>query len=223
MASNEDNSDTLPEFSNGTPSTQLLPKKILVALILTIWGALSAFAASRGLYHSVNGGPPYGLVAAAVLPPFIFFLIQRRSAGLKRWIDRTDLGLIVALQGWRVVGAVFVFVWGLGMLPAVFAAPAGYGDVAVGLAAPFVAATIWNKSPGWERASYALISAGLFDFVIAFATGALARDGGALHKAGGVHSGLMAELPLALVPGFLVPAFAILHIIALIKMRRREG
>ncbi|MBB5518030.1 hypothetical protein [Amphiplicatus metriothermophilus] len=194
--------------------------RLPVIATLIVWGALSALAAANGLYQSVNGAPPYGLVAAAILPPLAFCAAYGRSAGLRRWADEIDLGLVTALQGWRVVGAAFVFVWGLGMLPAVFAAPAGFGDIAVGLAAPFVALAVWRRSPGWRRASYALIAAGLFDFAAAFATGALAREGGALHQPGAIHTGLMAELPLALIPGYLVPAFAILHLIAFFKLRR---
>ncbi|GAB4527100.1 MAG: hypothetical protein Kow00133_15950 [Amphiplicatus sp.] len=187
---------------------------------LIVWGALSALAAANGLYRSVNGAPPYGLVAAAILPPLAFCAAYGRSAGLRRWTNEIDLGLVTALQGWRVVGATFVFVWGFGMLPPVFAAPAGFGDIAVGVAAPFVALAVWRRSPGWKRASYALIVAGLFDFVAAFVTGALAREGGALHQPGAVHTGLMAELPLTLIPGYAVPIFAILHLIAFFKLRR---
>lgn len=187
---------------------------------LALWASLSAFAAAKGLYQSVNGGPPFGLVAAALLPPLIFVLTYLLSPGLRRWVRAVDLGLVTALQSWRVVGAAFVFAWGLEMLPAVFAAPAGFGDIAVGLLAPFVALAVWRRSCGWRSASYLLIVAGLFDFVIAFATGAMAREGGAMHKVGAVDTGLLAELPLSLIPGFLVPVFAILHLIALFKLRR---
>ncbi len=193
---------------------------LIIIIVLALWASLSAFAAANGLYHSVNGAPPFGLVAAALLPPIAFFLIHRISAGLQRWVREVDLGLITALQAWRVVGAAFVFVWGLDMLPAVFAAPAGFGDIAVGLMAPFVALAVWKRSRGWRAASYLLIVVGLLDFVTAFATGAMAREGGAIHKAGTVHTGLLAELPLSLIPGFLVPVFAILHLIALFKLRR---
>jgi len=192
----------------------------LIFIALTLWAGLSALAAANGLYQSVNGALPFGLVAAALLPPIAFVLVHRISPGLQRWVRDVDLGLITALQGWRVVGAAFVFVWGLDMLPAAFAAPAGFGDIAVGLMAPFVALAVWQRSRGWREASYLLIVVGLLDFVTAFATGAMAREGGLIHKAGTVHTGLLAELPLSLIPGFLVPVFAILHLIALFKLRR---
>lgn len=186
---------------------------------LALWGSLSALAAANGFYQSINGAPPFGLVAAAVFPPLIFILACTLSPALRKGVQSVDLGLVTALQSWRVVGAAFVFAWGIDMLPAVFAAPAGFGDIAVGVAAPFVAWAVWRRSTGWKSASYLLIVAGVADFVVAFATGAMARHGGGLHKPGAVDTGLLAELPFALIPGFLVPLFAILHLIAFFRLR----
>lgn len=206
----------------GTPANPWISRTIVCSVLVT-WAGLSALAANMGFYQSLNGAPPYGLVAAALLPPALFWFAHLVSSGLQNWVRNLDLGLIIALQAWRVVGAAFVFVWGLGMLPAGFAVPAGFGDIAVGILAPFVALAVWKQSRSWRVASYLLIIAGLSDFVIAFATGAMARDGGAIHRAGTIHTGLLAELPLSLIPGFLVPVFAILHLIALIKLKNSHA
>jgi hypothetical protein len=49
-----------------------------------------------------------------------------------------DLRLLTALQGGRVIGFVFLALYAHGLLPGLFAWPAGLGDVLVGGAAPFV-------------------------------------------------------------------------------------
>jgi hypothetical protein len=127
---------------------------------------------------------------------------------------------VTALQAWRVVGAAFVFTWGFGMLPAAFAVPAGYGDVLVGLAAPFVAFAIWQRRPGWKASGYGLIIAGFLDFLGAFVMGVALRENGPFSEPGAVHTGPMAEFPLTMIPSFFVPAFMILHIMAFIKLRQ---
>ncbi len=79
----------------------------------------------------------------------------------------------------RVVGGVFLIVLALGKLPAVFAVPAGLGDIAIGAAAPFVA---WRLARGTNRAG-AVMSAvgfnimGIVDLAVAVSIGFLAGLG----------------------------------------------
>ena len=115
----------------------------------------------------------------------------------------------------------FVFTWGYGLLPGAFAIPAGYGDILVGLLAPFAALMIWQKSAGWRKAAYGLVIIGFLDFISAFAMGVVLRENGPVYQAGDLHTGLLAEFPLTMIPSFLVPVFMILHIIAILKLRGR--
>jgi hypothetical protein len=175
--------------------------------------------ARNDLLQAIGDQPPVMILLAAVVPSLIFLSAYKISPSLRGWVAKLDLEQVFALQAWRVVGAAFLFTWGYGLLPAGFAIPAGIGDIAVGLAAPFIAVKIAQRSPKWKFSAWWFIFAGLLDFIIAFATGVMFRDGGALHSAGGQHSGLLAELPLTLIPSYLVPAFLLLHIIAIIKLR----
>jgi hypothetical protein len=78
---------------------------------------------------------------------------------------------LVAFQFYRVLGVTFLVLYAAGQLPGIFALPAGWGDVMVGLTALMVGAraarsendqlvTLWN----WL---------GISDLVIAVATGFL--------------------------------------------------
>lgn len=191
----------------------------LTIAAVALWGAASALAAMNGLYAAADGRPPFGVLAAAATPPLVFLAAYGRSARLRGWVAALDPGFLAAMQGWRVVGAAFLSVWGVGELPALFAAPAGLGDVAVGLAAPFVALAAWRRTAGWRAASYGLIAAGMLDFAVAFSTGVALRDGGLLHAPGAVSTHLLGAFPLALIPTYAVPIFIILHLTAWLNLR----
>jgi hypothetical protein len=186
------------------------------------WGGLVFTLSKSGVLDPVGDQPPVGIAIATVVPPALFLLAYWRFSFVRNWVAELDLGLVTAVQCWRVVGAAFVFAWGFGLLPAAFAIPAGYGDILVGLAAPFVAVMVWQETRGWRVASYVLIIAGFIDFIGAFVMGVALRENGAISKIGDIHTGPMAELPLTMIPSFLVPAFMIMHIIAFIKLRQQS-
>ena len=96
----------------------------------------------------------------------------------------------------------------------------GVGDLAVGMAAPFVAVLVARQAAGAHRAAYALTFAGLADFVVAVGTGVLTREESWLLLPGEAGSDLMNQLPLSLIPTFLVPLFLIAHIVAFIKLKQ---
>ncbi|MCP4248763.1 MAG: hypothetical protein GY778_17100 [bacterium] len=88
------------------------------------------------------------------------------------------------------------------------------GDVLVGLAAPFVVARMRRGT--LSRAAFGWFTAlGLLDFAVAFGAGNY------VNLSPGTYSGFasMTALPLVLVPGFFVPAFALLHLAAWISFR----
>ncbi len=115
------------------------------------------------------------------------------------------------MQGWRLVGVMFLVLMSLGLLPGTFAWPAGIGDIIVGAYAPFVVLAISRQTPGWQKHVVLLNILGLLDFVGAMGGGVL--SGG----------GLMIELPLSMIPTFFVPFWIVLHIISLIKLRNPEA
>jgi hypothetical protein len=133
-------------------------------------------------------------------------------------VSSLDLRLLSLAQSTRVIGLVFVILHHQGLLPGVFALPAGWGDFAVGITAPLVA--LYWKRPFPRRTFIAWNVLGILDLVLAVILGALASATPAGVLAGDVSTRLMGQLPLSLIPTFGVPLLLIFHLICLIRVRQ---
>jgi hypothetical protein len=193
-----------------------------VAIGLAVWAGLAALVAQAGVFQIEIGGIPVAIVAAITIPVIGFLVAWRAVPAVRAFVEAQDLALLTALQGWRVIGAVFIFLWAYAQLPAVFALPAGLGDVAVGLIAPFAAIAVALEVPGWRRAANGVVVAGLADFAVAVITGIGSIEGNFLSFAGAPSNAIINALPLVLIPGFLVPVFIILHVMAIIKIQSMQ-
>ncbi len=188
--------------------------------LLIAWFAAATFIGTEHLLINDGGAmfPPIAVTAAA--PVAIFLALYAFSARFRGFVLAQDIRTLTMLQHWRVVGFVFLPLYFFGVLPGLFAWPAGLGDVAVGLAAPFVVARIGSDaeaaaSPGLMR--YHLL--GLLDFAVAIGTSGLASGVFAGLVAEGVTSAPLDVWPLNLFPSFIVPIFMILQLSVLLKLR----
>ncbi len=192
---------------------------IRIALLLAAWGGLILTLAVNGVFDVPADQPAWPTLTAIGLPVALFVLASRISTRLNAYIRGLDPVLLTQLQAWRVLGGAFLVVYAFGQLPGLFAWPAGLGDVAVGLAAPYMAWRLardrdFLTSPAFRRFNYL----GLADFVVAVATGIASRNAipGLVDQ---VTTAAMGQFPLVLIPTFAVPAFIILHLIVLIQVR----
>ena len=135
-------------------------------------------------------------------------------------LDATPLSWLVGIQAYRVVGAMFLVLWGMGRLPGVFALPAGIGDVTVGVLAVVIAARLGAGRPSARAAVFGWNIFGLLDFVVALATGFLTSPGPLQLLSLDRPNLLATAYPLAMIPTFLVPLSIILHGISLWKLHR---
>jgi hypothetical protein len=129
---------------------------------------------------------------------------------------------LTILQSWRVLGGVFLVLLSFGLLPAAFALPAGLGDVAIGLTAPFIARAFANRGPRQAGRLFVVWQLlGILDLVVAVGTGGSLRAVPGLFTdwAGSEQMVAMGRLPLSLVPTFAVPLFVILHLASLAQLR----
>lgn len=205
---------TLP-FATAAPVPLRAP--LLWGIALVWFAAIYALAAG-GAFQEAEPGPPFRFLPAVLAPPIAFLVAYRALPGLRAWVRALDPVLVTASQAWRVLGAAFLILWAMGDLPAVFALPAGLGDVAVGVAAASVASQVARRSEGWRRSARWLIGLGLTDFAVALGIATLAAPGLPLVPADEAWAGVMQQLPMALIPAFAVPAFIILHLIAWLKL-----
>lgn len=188
-----------------------------------LWLAVALALSLSGGLETPAGAPPLKILAAAAVPIVVFVMWYRSSKAFRHWVLGLDLRLIVMLQGWRVVGGVFLVLLAFGLLPGLFAWPAGLGDVAVGVTAPFVALALLRR-PAFAtgRGFVAWNVLGIFDFVVAVATGTLA-SGMLPDLVSGANTAAMSGWPLGTIPGFLVPLFVILHLAAILQARARTA
>jgi hypothetical protein len=186
------------------------------AAVLGGWFTASAVIAGHGWYHARLGhGVPWLPVAVA---GFLGLLLALRQIPV---VARalTAPGLVARLElphAFRVVeGSAFLITMALGHLPALFALPAGLGDIAAGIAAPFVAYRLARG--GGRRAALWFTAFGMTDLVNALTLGAL--TGFALLNV--TPSGApISGLPLALIPTAAVPLLLALHITSVSALRR---
>ena len=92
-------------------------------------------------------------VAIAASAPLILFVLWfAASAGFWQFALSLSPRTLTAVQTWRLIGFVFVLLEVRGALPAVFAWPAGYGDMLIGATATLAA---WKLSGSrWEFSTW---------------------------------------------------------------------
>jgi hypothetical protein len=188
-----------------------------VFLVLAIWFGLVATLGARGAFLGRPGAPPIGMAAGFTAPMLVFFAWLRASPAFRDFILALDLRMIAGMQAWRFAGLGFLFLYAYEVLPGLFALPAGLGDMAVALAAPWMILGL-ARDPGFA-ARPAFIRwnwLGILDLVVALGLGASM----AMAAPGTLGTAPMATLPLLIVPAFLVPLFLMLHVAALLQGRR---
>ncbi len=195
-----------------------IPRRVMFALIA--WFLLVVSLGSTGAFIGPAGAPPFGIAIGVAAPLLLFFMWLRLSESFRRFVLSADLRLIAAMQAWRWAGLGFVFLYAYHVLPAVFALPAGIGDMAIGVAAPWMVLALVRQPAFAASARFVSWNVlGIVDFIVATGLGALSATL-ATGAPGEISAAPMARLPLLLIPAFLVPLFLMLHVAALMQSRR---
>ncbi len=194
--------------------------KSLVTVVLAIWLALVLVLGANGVFVRPPGAPPIPILLGATVPLVIFGTAYWGWHAFRVLVFAADLRLLTALQAWRAGGLGFLALTAHGILPGSFAWPAGLGDIAIGVTAPWVMLALVRR-PAFVAGRLFVVwnLLGILDLVVAISTGTLSSGVlGALT--GKVTTAPMSYLPLVLIPAYLVPLFVMLHITALIQARR---
>ncbi len=145
--------------------------KITSALI-AIWLLIAVAAALLHVFSNPGQTVGVAVAIAASAPLIIFLLWFALSPGFRQFTLRLSPRTLTAVQTWRLIGFVFVLLEVRGALPAVFAWPAGYGDMLIGATATLAA---WKLADAGRRGSFILWqSLGVLDLVNAVAVGVTA-------------------------------------------------
>jgi hypothetical protein len=204
----------------GTQPAGVTGINLSVLFVLTAWFVLVVSLGAFGAFVGRPGTPPIAIAVGVGAPLLLFFIWLWLSQSFRDFILSLDLRLIAAIQGWRWAGLGLLALYAHNVLPAMFALPAGLGDMAVGFAAPWIMLALVRR-PGFA-ASPAFIRwnvLGIFDLIVAISLGTLSATL-STGKPGEISTAAMATLPLLLIPTFLVPLFLMLHAAALMQSRQ---
>jgi hypothetical protein len=189
----------------------------ILGIVLFGWLGLALFLGWQGIFRSaLNQLVP--LIGLAIgIPVLVGALFIGASKQGREIIEAVPQSQLVAFQFYRVLGVTFLILYAAGQLPGIFALPAGWGDVTVGLTALIVGAraarsenhflvTLWN----WL---------GISDLVIAVATGFLSASSRFQIFSLDAPNVLIGSFPLVMIPIFAVPLSIVLHLASLSKIR----
>lgn len=193
---------------------------VAAAVVLEAWVVVTALLTAAGAYEQ----DPVAVrpwIAVALVGVVAAVLVGARIPAVVRALAGPDtLARLAAPQTLRVVGVFFLVVLALGKVPAVFALPAGLGDMAVGIAAPFI---VRRLRGGSTRGAVWFNVLGIVDLVVAVSIGFLAGAGPAQLLAVTPSTEAIGQLPLALIPTATVPLALGLHVISLLRLRGIRG
>ena len=185
----------------------------LVGPLLAAWWLAALVLGTSGFFAANPAGGPR--IAWALVPLVVGLILYAASAAFRRTIDGTPPEQLVGVQISRLLGGAFVLGWALGLVPGIFALPAGLGDLAVGAAAPFVASLLRKRHPWARRAAVLWNVVGLADLVMAVTLGVLSAPGRLQRLSLGAPNTAISAYPFVLVPTVLVPLSVLLHVFSL--------
>ena len=186
----------------------------VTAGVIAVWFIVALTVSARHGLMGAQGAPPIALGIAALTPMLGFLLWFWMSAGFRRFLFSLSPRTLTFVQSWRIGGFVFLVLYSAGILPGLFALPAGWGDIAIGATAPLVA--LYLAKPD-RRAGFVWWQLlGVLDLVTAITLGPMAER----INPHGVGTAVMEVLPLSLIPTFAVPLLMMLHFICIAQARQ---
>ena len=197
--------------------------RTVVFVALALWFGVVFLLASQGAFVGKPGSPPLPLFLGFAIPLAVFLAAYFGWSGFRAFILGADLRLVAAMQAWRWAGLGFLSLYAHGILPWLFALPAGLGDMAIGVSAPWILLGLIRRPSFAASRRYVIWNIlGITDFVVALSMGTLCSGAfpGIIALIGNVTTSPMTRLPLVLIPTFMVPFFTMLHLTALFQTRQ---
>src|SRR5258708_19127120 len=111
----------------------------LTGLVIAGWFVFALSASALHLFRNDSDRIGVAVAIAALTPIVVFSLWLAASERFRQFALSLNPRILTSLQTWRIVGFVFVLLAAHRILPAIFALPAGYGDIAIWATAAFVA------------------------------------------------------------------------------------
>jgi hypothetical protein len=211
----------------GLERTDLTPGQrrttwLAIMVPVTLWAAVAWTAAINGVFRTDASSLPL-LPSAIFLPVIIGAPLLLLSKRVGQLLDAMPATWLVALQLYRVFGSQWLAYWLRGLLPGLWALPAGTGDVLTGLFAVPAAIALATGTAEGRKATMLWNIFGLADFAIAITLGLIISPGPfQLIVPNGPSIGFDGY-PNVLTPAFVVPSSILLHALSLRQLIRRSA
>jgi hypothetical protein len=184
---------------------------LAIRIVFWTWLIAAVAAGRQGWLQAM----PASAVPALVLGlTALLALAYRRLGAFSAWVDALDVRGLVLLHVTRFVGFYFLVLYDRGVLPYAFAVPGGIGDIAVAALALAVCLLPWGEASR-RRAISIWNIVGLIELLLTILTAA--RLG--LAEPGSMHA--LTQLPLSLLPTFLVPLLLASHLVLYARVSHR--
>ena len=184
---------------------------LAIRIVFWTWLIAAVAAGRQGWLQAM----PASAVPALVLGlTALLALAYRRLGAFSAWVDALDVRGLVLLHVTRFVGFYFLVLYDRGVLPYAFAVPGGIGDIAVDALALAVCLFPWGEASR-RRAISIWNIVGLIELLLTILTAA--RLG--LAEPGSMHA--LTQLPLSLLPTFLVPLLLASHLVLYARVSHR--
>jgi hypothetical protein len=166
--------------------------QIASAILLMAWFAADSLLVENGFFRATGPLP-------ALVLTLLFGFVLMFSQTFRKLLTVTPMHWIIGIQVFRVLGGIWLIGYAQGLLPGVFALPAGIGDVTTGLTAPLVAYWFYKQGKGARLIAFIWCLFGTLDLLNAIT---LANLSNAIA---------LRALPFVLIPAFGVPRALLLH------------
>src|SRR5438045_5450762 len=110
----------------------------VVIAALALWFGLVFFLGAQGAFVTNPGSPPLPIFLGLAIPLSLFLAAYFGWTPFRDFILGADLRFVAAIQSWRWAGQFFFWLYAWRVLPGLFAFPAGIGDMAIGVTAPWI-------------------------------------------------------------------------------------
>jgi len=186
----------------------------LTAGLIAAWFVVAVSTSALHLFKTDPNLPPVALGLAVLIPVVGFLVWFATSVGFRQFALSLNPRTLTLVHSWRIAGFTFLALYAAGMLPGVFALPAGWGDIAIGATARLAALKLANFSSRRIFILWQIL--GIADLITAVTLATVAR----LISPHGATTAVMTVLPMSLIPTFAVPLLMILHVICIAQARQ---
>ncbi|MEM6758047.1 MAG: hypothetical protein AAF601_01070 [Pseudomonadota bacterium] len=183
--------------------------QICATLALWITAALG-LSFSGALIPRENAFPILGvlIIFGTVAGNLLLF----RSATAKSVLRAVPPHWLATIQTYRVIGVIFLLLMADGLLPRYFAWTTGWGDILVGVAAPFVGYLLWRDTPRFAPVGLVWCAIGIADLLLVLWKAVRSAPGPLQTVIYDPPTEIIGYFPFPMIPLVIVPISLILHV-----------